>query len=96
MKKHYAMSVGEIIESAIARTANRDEYFRQQMCYLWQEVVGPTVNHYTMRRYVDGSTMHVYIASAPLKNELRFRSAELVATLNRMVGKDIIDTILFH
>ncbi len=96
MKKHYAMSVGEIIDSAIARTGNRDEYFRQQVCYLWQEVVGPIVNRYTMRRYVEGTTMHVYIASASLKNELRFRTADLVAELNRMVGKDIIEKIMFH
>lgn len=90
------MSVGEIIDSAIARTGNRDEYFRQQVCYLWQEVVGPIVNRYTMRRYVEGTTMHVYIASASLKNELRFRTADLVAELNRMVGKDIIEKIMFH
>lgn len=96
MKKHYAMSVGEIIDSAIARTGNRDEYFRQQVCFMWQEVVGPTVNRYTMRRYIDGSTMHVYISSASLKNELRFRTAELVAALNRLVGKDIVENIMFH
>ena len=96
MKKHYAMSVGEIIDTAIARTGNREEYYRQQMCYQWQEVVGPVVNRYTMRRYIDGATMHVYISSASLKNELRFRAAELVAALNRMVGRDIISAIVFH
>lgn len=96
MKKHYAMSVGEIIDKAIAATGNRDEYFRQQVCYMWQEVVGPMVNRYTMRRYIDGEVMHVYISSAPLKNELRFRVTELVDALNRMAGKDIINTIVFH
>lgn len=90
------MSVGEIIDRAIASTGNRDEYYRQQACFMWQEVVGPMVNRYTMRRYIDGTTMHVYISSASLKNELRFRTGDLVEALNRLVGKDIIDTILFH
>ncbi len=90
------MSVGEIIDQAIAGTGNRDEYYRQQICYQWQEVVGPIVNHYTMRRYVDGTVLHVYISSASLKNELRFRTDDLVAALNRTAGKDIITTIMFH
>lgn len=96
MKKHYAMSVGEIIDSAIARTGNRDEYYRQQICYQWQEVVGAMINRYTLRRYVDGTTLHVYISSASLKNELRFRTGQLVEALNRVVGKDIIDKIMIH
>lgn len=96
MKKHYAMSVGEIIDRAIAGTGNRDEYYRQQICFQWQEVVGPLVNRYTMRRYVEGTTLHVYITSASLKNELRFRTADLVAALNRTVGKDVVTTIAFH
>lgn len=96
MKKHYAMSVGEIIDLAIAGTGNSNEYYRQQICYQWQEVVGPVINRYTMRRYVDGTTLHVYISSAPLKNELRFRAAELVTALNRQVGKDVIAAIAFH
>lgn len=90
------MSVGEIIDMAITRTGNSDEYFRQQICFLWQEVVGAVVNRYTVRRYVDGTTLHVYITSAPLKNELRFRTSELVAALNRLAGKDVITTVMFH
>ena len=96
MKKHFAMSVGEIIERAIARAGNSDEYFRQQVCFQWQEVVGSVANRYTERRYVEGTTLHVYITSAPLKNELRFRTGELVAALNRLAGKDVITDIMFH
>ena len=90
------MSVGEIIDQAIARASKGDEYLRQQICFRWQEVVGHVVNRYTDRRYVEGTTLHVYITSAPLKNELRFRTADLVAALNRSVGKDVITDIMFH
>lgn len=96
MKRHEAMSVGDIIKEALQATGNGDEYYRQQICYLWSEVVGPAINRCTMRRYIDGDTMHVYLSSAVLKNELAFQSQALVNALNQMAGKEVISRIAFH
>lgn len=96
MKKHEAMSVSDIIQQAIAATGQRDEYHRQQICYLWGEVVGPYINSRTMRRYIAGTVLHVYMSSAALKTELAFQKSVLIVKLNSLVGKEVINDILFH
>lgn len=96
MKKHEAMSVSDIIQQAIAATGQRDEYHKQQICFLWGEVVGPYINKCTMRRYISGTVMHVFLSSAPLKTELSFQKQALVQKLNRLAGKEVITDILFH
>lgn len=96
MKKHEAMTVGQIIEQAINNTGHRDSYDRQQICYLWAEVVGPSINRLTIRRFIDNDVLHVYLASAPLKNELSFQSTALISKLNSLVGKNVISKIIFH
>ncbi|MCC8114047.1 MAG: DUF721 domain-containing protein [Bacteroidales bacterium] len=96
MKKHEAMTVGQIIEQAIAQTGNRDEYERQQACYLWPEIVGPTINRYTTRRWVERDVMHVCLSSAVLKNELMFHRARIIDMLNRALGTKVISEIVIH
>ena len=68
----------------------------QRALYMWPEIVGPGVNRYTTRRYVDHGVMHVYLSSAVLKNELSFHKTSLVEQLNRAAGSNVISQIVLH
>ncbi len=96
MKKYEAMSVADIIQQAISSTGNRDEYHKQQVCFLWGEVVGPYINKFTMRRFISGTVMHVYLSSAILKSELSFQKQALVQKLNSLAGKEVITDLFIH
>ena len=96
MKKYQALSVGEIIDHAIARTGNSDTFERQQACFLWQEIVGPGINRYTTRRWIEGEVMHVCISSASIKNELTYCRDSLIAAINNAIGHHLISAIVIH
>jgi hypothetical protein len=96
MKRTDAKQVGEIIQAMIAATGQERTYDEQRICYLWPEIVGPAVNRYTMRRYVDRRTLHVYLSSASLKNDLLYMRERLVGLLNEAAGGQIIDNIEIH
>lgn len=96
MKKYRALSVGEIIDQAIARTGNSDTFERQQACYLWQEVVGPGINRYTTRRWIEGDVMHVSLTSASIKSELTYCRDSLVDAINNALGHQVISAIIIH
>ena len=63
---------------------------------MWADVAGPSINRYTLRRYVDHGVMHVYLTSAPLKNELSYSRAALVEAINKAVGADVVKEIVIH
>lgn len=69
---------------------------QQRACYLWPEIVGPGINRYTFKRYVDNGVLHVYMTSSVLKNELSFNRSALVEQINRAVGEQAITSIIFH
>ncbi|MBD5200048.1 MAG: DUF721 domain-containing protein [Bacteroidales bacterium] len=97
MKKTYPKLFREIFDNVVKQTSDTDNFMRQQASYLWTEIVGPGVNRYTSRRYVDDlGVLHVYITSAPLKNELSFHRATIKEKLNSAVGKDVISDIQLH
>ena len=95
-KKTEAKRLGDIINEMIAASGHADTYDEQRLCYLWTEVVGPTINRYTTRRYVDHGTLHVYLSSASLKNELSYLTETLADKLNEATGRHVIDRIEIH
>lgn len=96
MKRIEPQTVGEIISRIMAGEDRGQCYDRQKIAWLWGEILGPTVNRVTMRRYVEGKTLHVYISSAAIKNELMYMSEPLVKRLNEAVGREVIDKICLH
>jgi predicted nucleic acid-binding Zn ribbon protein len=96
MKRTDPKQIGEIISEMIAATGQEQTFDEQRICYLWPEVVGPAVNRYTMRRYVDRGTLHVYLSSASLKNDLLYMRERLVGLLNEAAGRHVIDSIQIH
>jgi len=96
MKRTEPKSVAQIIDETMAQAGLTDAMAQHKACYLWPEIVGPGINKYTFRRYVDHGVLHVYLTSAVLKNELSFHRTELVEQINRAVGSQAITSIIFH
>jgi hypothetical protein len=96
MKKREPEQIGDIIKRAIEQSGNQTIYNEQRLCYMWPDVVGPTINRYTTRRWVEHGTMHVVITSAPLKNELSFHKTALIEQLNKAAGVNVINNLVIH
>ncbi len=96
MKRTYPKHIAAIIDEAMARAGLTDTLNEQRASAAWPDVVGPVINRLTTRRYVDHGVLHVYLTSAPLKNELIFNKSRLVEAINRIVGTDAVKDIAFH
>lgn len=96
MKHVDPLTVKEIIDRVLDDDNIRQAAREQRICYLWPEIVGQGINRHTSRRYVANGVLHVYINSAPLKNELQFHRDRLISLLNQAAGHDIIHDITIH
>lgn len=96
MKQTEPQQVGDIIRAMIESSGNVDEFNRHKAVYLWSEVVGPSINKATIRRFMDGTTMHVFISSGVIKSELAFVAPSLVDALNAAVGAKTVEKIVIH
>ena len=96
MKRTYPKLIGGIIDEALDRAGLTDTLNEQRAAAAGGDVVGPAINRYTTRRYVEQGVLHVYLTSAPLKNELSFNRDRLITAINRIVGTDVINDVHFH
>ena len=96
MKRRDPQSITEIIDEAVRASNMAQNFDCQRAASLWPEVAGAEINRQTVRRYVEGTVLHIYIYSAPLKEELAFHRERLVALLNEAVGRPALTDIRFH
>lgn len=96
MKRTYPKHIAGIIDEAMERAGLTESLNGQKAAAAWVDVVGPAINRYTTRRYVDGGVLHVYMTSAPLKNELSFNRDKLISAINRVIGAEVISDVQFH
>lgn len=96
MKRRDPVQIGELIRLTVENAGIAERFDNQKVCYLWSEVVGPTINRLTTRRWVSHDELHVVIASGPLKTELAYMSENLVKRLNEIVGHHVISKIIIH
>lgn len=96
MKRRDPLRIDDIIDRALQASNTQTSFNEQKVCYLWPEIVGPGINRYTTRRFVDSGTLHVYLSSASLKNELQYMRSHLIAELNKAVGANVINSIVIH
>ena len=96
MKRTEALAVGDILKAMIESDGDVATFDQQKALYLWSEIVGPTISRVTTRRYFEGSTLHVYISSGPIKNELAYMVAGFLTKINEAVGRNVIKKIAIH
>lgn len=96
MKRTEPKSIAEIIDEVIRSQGLDGEMAGRRICFAWSDVVGPGIAKATSRRYVDGTTLHVHISSAALKNDLQYMKSTLIGRLNEAAGSEVINNIVFH
>lgn len=96
MERTDPMTIRQIIDRVIDRSASRDEFLGYRASALWPDVVGPGVNHMTTRRYFRDGELHVYISSAPMKAELSFSRERIAASINDILGREVLRKIILH
>ncbi|MDE7442908.1 MAG: DUF721 domain-containing protein [Muribaculaceae bacterium] len=96
MKRTQPQAISEIVEEVFRQNGMAQAVAEQRICYLWPEIVGPGINRYTTRRYVDRGTLHVYLSSSSLKDDLSYMRQSLIDQLNRAAGTNVITSIAIH
>lgn len=96
MKRTHPMQIGDVV-NLLVKEYNLDKpAASHKACWLWGQITGPSINSYTTRRVVKDNVLHVWISSAPLKNELLFQRQKLVEAINCELKTNFLTDIQIH
>lgn len=96
MQRTRPEQIGKLIEKMISDYNLDKPATAHKASWLWSQVVGPGVNSYTTKRYVVDGVLHVWISSAPLKQELTFQRQRIIEAINERLQRDYLTDLRIH
>lgn len=95
MKRTEPKKIGDILNEVLSEQNLDNKLLELQILDLWPKIVGPMINRRTIERKINNGILYLRIASAPIRQELSLNRTNLIATLNKAVGKDVLNEIHF-
>jgi len=62
----------------------------------WPQIVGEGIANYTSDLFIKNQTLYMHVSSSALRQELMMARKQLVRSLNKVVGAQIICDIQFR
>lgn len=95
MERKIPQSVGDVLRTLLDETSLQGRMDELKAADLWPSVVGSQIASQCGKPVVRNGIMSIGIPNASLRNELHFNRSRMIAIINDMIGKKIIQEIKF-
>lgn len=95
MERKIPQSVGDVLRNLLDETSLQGRMDELKAADLWPSVVGSQIASQCRKPVVRNGIMSIGIPNASLRNELHFNRSRMIAIINDMIGKKIIQEIKF-
>ncbi len=94
MKKYGDEHIGKVLTKYLSGSKRlSDKYILEKIKTYWKTEMSDLVNSYTRELRYSKGVLHIYINSAPLKNELMLGKDKMLDILNEYLKEDLIRKI---
>ena len=83
-------SISEVLQTFIEKNKLQNGMDKIDVEKAWKELMGVGVNNYTQEVILKGSTLHVTLTSAVLREELSYGKQKIIAMIDEELRKDIV------
>lgn len=84
-------AIGLMLRSYQLQTRFNETYLEA----FWEKMMGRAIASRTNRLYVNERILYIEIASAPLRSELVLAKQKMIQLINKDMGTDVIDDVVF-
>ena len=84
-------AIGQLLRHYQLQTRFNETYLEA----FWGRMMGQAIASRTSRVYVRDRKLHVEISSAPMRHELVNAKQKLIQLINKDMGSDVIDDVIF-
>ena len=92
-KKENQQSLGDALRNFITDHHLQGGLDQVQAEETWMEVMGPGVAKYTRKVQLKGSTLHVYLTSSVLREELSLGTTNIIQMMNDALGRELVEQL---
>ncbi len=96
MRRSNDQKLSEVIRELLKAYRLDNKLNEVRLIKSWDEVVGKMISKHTKNLYIKRRTLFVTLDSPALKNELSFSRTKIIEALNKEVGEEVIEEIVFR
>ena len=96
MNRRKPEAVGSFMDAYFAKYGLQDKINEARAVMCWQHVVEDKVLSRTKTIFAKNKVLYVFFHSAPLRNEMMLRRADLIERINQILGSKVIENIIFQ
>lgn len=96
MRRRETQSLGEVLRQVLKAQQLEPKLNENRVLDAWDRVLGPSIVKYTNGKYIKNRVLYVSLTSSVLKQELSYSRQQLVDSLNKEVGEEVIKDIYFQ
>lgn len=88
-------SFKDALQEMLKHTQMHGKFQEARLIASWSEVLGEAIAEKTLRLFIKDRVLYAEFSSAPLKKELLMAKAKIMVQLNKQVGENVIDEVIF-
>ena len=87
--------LSEVIREVVDEYKLSDKLNEVDVAESWKKVTGKAINLHTTGLFIKKNILFVKLDSPALKTELGYMKAKIIGKINKSIGKNIIEDIIF-
>lgn len=88
-------SLGDAIKAFLKEHRLEKKLDETRLIHSWEKIVGDMIARHTRSIYIRHKTLFVKLDSPALANELSYARNKIVKSLNKEIGKEVIEDVKF-
>lgn len=96
MRRKQTQGISELLKQFQKESAYENKLREHQLITNWPKVLGEGIGNATRKLYIQNKTLFVFIDSAVMRQELFMIRTQIQEALNKSVGGEVIDNIIFR
>ena len=89
-------NLGDALKAMLESYKLKGRYQQSRIRSLWPKLMGPAIAQYTLELRLHRKTLHVHLASAPLKHELSMGTDKIARLLNEELGEEVVEKVVIR
>ncbi|WP_025762186.1 DUF721 domain-containing protein [Dyadobacter tibetensis] len=85
----------DAIEQMLDRYQLRNRFEQSYVVAHWDKIMGQTIASRTKKVFIKDRSLYLQIESAPLRNELVRAKSKIIELINREMGSNLVEEVIF-
>ncbi len=86
--------IGEALRNFLKTSPLKNGVRAVQIETIWEKMMGKTIAKYTEKISIINHTLFIQTSMGPLKQELLFQKANIIARINEAFGENVINEVV--